>query len=219
MNSRRVREQLLSLACVAFLAVNASAGVVINEIDYDQPLTDEAEFVELYNCSITPVDLTDWTLVLVNGATGTGTVYQTITLFGVLGGNDYYVVCANGANTPGCDQDVTPDTNWIQNGAPDAVALLDAKGMVVDVVSYEGSVPPSYFEGSGDGLEDSGATGNDAMSIRRVPNGGDTNVNNLDFVFGPNSPGAANGADAPECQNSSPLEPHSWGLIKSRFGS
>ena len=41
--------------------------IVINEIDYDQVGTDNAEFVELINVSAGPVNLDNYTLELVNG--------------------------------------------------------------------------------------------------------------------------------------------------------
>ena len=41
-----------------------------------------------------------------------------------LAAGGYFVVCGNAATTLNCDLDVAPDTNLIQNGAPDAVGLL-----------------------------------------------------------------------------------------------
>ncbi len=45
-----------------------STGLVINEVDYDQPGADLAEFVEIYNSGASPVSLQDISLVLPNGA-------------------------------------------------------------------------------------------------------------------------------------------------------
>jgi Lamin Tail Domain len=47
----------LILAPLADRAWAASATLVINEIDYDQPGTDTAEFLELRNVSPSPIDL------------------------------------------------------------------------------------------------------------------------------------------------------------------
>ena len=151
--------------------------LVINEIDYDQPSTDTAEFIEILNNGVSPVDLARWSLVLVNG--NGGAVYATfdLTASGALAAGDYLVVCANAATVANCDIDVSPDTNLIQNGAPDAVALL-LDGVVMDTVSYEGDTVAPYTEGSGAGLEDS-----TDGSISRCPNGVDTGQNNLDFEF------------------------------------
>jgi predicted extracellular nuclease len=152
--------------------------LVINEIDYDQPSTDTAEFVEILNAGVTTADLAGWTLQLVNG--NGGSAYASFDLTGLsIAPGDYLVVCANPATVANCDLDVAPDTNLVQNGSPDAVALL-YDGAVMDAVSYEGDTAPPFTEGSGAGLEDSPAgTG----SISRCPNGTDTNQNNVDLVF------------------------------------
>ena len=42
---------------------SSAAPVVINEFVYDDSGADEFEFVEIYNRSSTPVDLSNWTLV------------------------------------------------------------------------------------------------------------------------------------------------------------
>lgn len=171
--------------------------LVINEIDYDQPSTDTAEFVEIRNNGDSPADLSGWTLEFVNG-NGTA-VYDTINLPSVsLAPGDYFVVCANAATVANCDLDDSPDTNFIQNGAPDAVAL-SFNGTLIDAVSYEGDTGAPYTEGSGAGLEDAGVDG----SISRCPDGADTNQNNVDFVFtGTITPGAENscGGGGPEPQ-------------------
>src|SRR5262245_32620326 len=89
-----------------------STTIVINEIDYDQPGTDGAEFLELKNVGPTAVNLDDYTVELVNGNAGGAAVYQTIDLPSVsLPAGDYFVICANAATTPNCDLDVTADTN------------------------------------------------------------------------------------------------------------
>ena len=167
--------------------VAPNTDLVINEIDYDQPGTDAAEFVEIRNNGDTPADLSGWTLTFING-NGTS-VYDTINLPAVsLASGDYFVVCANAATVADCDLDDSPDTNFIQNGAPDAVAL-SFNGTLIDTVSYEGDTGAPYTEGSGAGLEDAGIDG----SISRCDDGVDTDQNNVDFVFtGTITPGAEN---------------------------
>jgi len=171
--------------------VLASTELVINEIDYDQPGTDTAEFVEIKNNGVTDADLTGWILELVNG--NGGGVYSIIDLSGnTISAGGYFVVCANAATVANCDLDVTPDTNLIQNGAPDAVGLR-FNGTLVDAVSYEGDTVAPYTEGSGVGLEDNGDG-----SIGRCPDGNDTNQNNVDFVFATaTTPGTENGCAPP----------------------
>ena len=169
------------------------ARVVINEIDYDQPGSDSAEFVELYNGGGEAADLTGWTLRLVNGNGGAD--YDTIALSGSLAVGDYLVVCANAATVDNCDVDDGPDTNFLQNGAPDAVVLADGSGAVIDAVSYEGSVPGAV-EGSGDGLADGSDAG---RSIGRVADGTDTDQNNVDLIVTCTSPGEANEDTSGNC--------------------
>jgi hypothetical protein len=65
-----------------------------------------------------------------------------------LASGGYFVICANSATVANCDMDVSPDTDLIQNGAPDAVALF--KGAVlIDTVSYEGNTSGGFTEFSG----------------------------------------------------------------------
>ena len=194
-----------SLRCITPGDANTSANsgcglspeLVINEIDYDQPGTDAAEFIELYNAGSGGADLSTYTLELVNGTGGGATVYNTIALPSVtLAAGDYFVVCGNAATTPNCDLDASPDTNLIQNGAPDAVGLRNS-GTLVDAVSYEGDTGAPYTEGSGDGLADDNATNN--LGISRYPNGTDTDQNNVDFSLRCITPGEANTASSSSC--------------------
>ena len=162
--------------------------LVINEIDYDQPSTDTAEFVEIKNVGAEAADLSGVTLVLVNG--NGGAVYGTFNLPAVsLPAGDYFVVCANETTVANCDLDVSPDTNLIQNGDPDAVALK-WNDILIDTVSYEGDTVAPYTEGSGSGLADSNSISD--KSISRCGDGVDTNQNNVDFTFTTKSPGVEN---------------------------
>jgi len=162
--------------------------LVINEIDYDQAGTDGEEFIEIYNPTGSAVNLDGWVVELVNGSNGS--VYDTIALPAVdLAADDYFVICANAATVPNCDLDDDPDTNFIQNGSPDAVGLRDGTGSLIDAVSYEGDTA-GYTEGSGTGLEDDSSI--DYFSISRFPNGADTDVNNVDLSGRCNSPGQPN---------------------------
>ncbi len=177
--------------------------LVINEVDYDQPGTDTAEFVEIKNNGSAAVSLDGWTLELVNGNGGGAVLYNTITLPNVsLAAGDYFVVCANAATVANCDLDASPNTDFIQNGAPDAVGLR-FNGDLMDAVSYEGNTGAPYTEGSGVGLTDT-AVG--VESISRCLDGADTDVNNVDFVLAGITPGAANAcADAaPEVTSTYP---------------
>jgi len=190
-------EALNTPGAVNMLTV-AEFNVVINEIDYDQPGTDAAEFIELRNNGSVPADLSSAVVELVNGTGGGAALYGTIALPAVsLAPGDYFVICGNAANVVNCDLDVFPDTNLIQNGAPDAVGLRNA-GTLVDAVSYEGNSGAPYFEGSGVGLADDGSTA--YQGISRFPDGVDTNVNNVDFRLACITPGAANTSAVTGCE-------------------
>lgn len=172
--------------------VFASADIpvlVLNEVDYDQPSTDTAEFVEIANIGTGSAILSEYTLELVNGTGGGASIYQTITLPEVtLTAGEYFVICANAATVANCDLDVSPDTNLIQNGAPDAVGLRYGTTLI-DAVSYEGDTGAPYTEGTGSGLVD---TASGSESISRCPDGMDTNQNHKDFSLAPITPGSAN---------------------------
>jgi uncharacterized protein len=173
------------------------AVLVINEIDYDQAGTDTAEFIEIKNVSASAVDLDSYELLVVNGNGGGAAIATTINLpsFNLAAG-DYYVVCANTATMNNCDLDVTPNTDLIQNGAPDAVALVQGSA-VIDTVSYEGNTGAPYTEGSGSGLIDDGTNANQGIS--RLPDGVDTNQNNVDFSLRCITPGEANTTSTSGC--------------------
>ena len=132
-------------------SITAPAGpsVVINEIDYDQVGGDTAEYLELKNISGGSVNLDNYTVELVNGSGGGATVYDTIDLPNVsLPAGGYYVICANAATVINCSLDDGPDTDFIQNGAPDAIGLR-LSGALVDAISYEGNTGAPYTEGTG----------------------------------------------------------------------
>jgi hypothetical protein len=167
--------------------------LVINEVDYEQPGADNAEFVELRNMNTTTLNLDDFFLQLVNGSGDV--VYENFNLPNVnLAAGDYYVVCLGGYSGPECDLSFAAS---IQNGAPDAVRLM-WNGVRVDALSYEGDVP-SAVEGSGTGLLDPDTT--PGVGLSRVPNGSDTDQNNVDFELTCITPGAANAPDNTDTDN------------------
>lgn len=177
----------------------ASAQVVINEVDYDQPGTDNAEYIEILNTGSSAFPLQYLQVVLVNGNAGGSAVYATLenVSWPALLAGEFFVICAN-AGTPNCDAVVTPATNLIQNGSPDAIALVitQPEPMVLDALSYGGSVP-GYTEGTGTSQEDSNLTS--GISIGRLPDGADTGDNNADFQRMCSTPGTANLIDLQVC--------------------
>ncbi|MGH9381985.1 MAG: lamin tail domain-containing protein, partial [Thermoanaerobaculia bacterium] len=182
--------------------------LVVNEVDYDQPGTDGAEFVEIVNTGAAAVSLAGVELRLVNGNGGGAVVYQTIELPAVeLAAGGFFVVCGNAANTANCDLDVSPDTNLVQNGGPDAVALAFG-GEILDTVSYEGDTGAPYTEGSGSGLEDAGSA--QLLGLSRLPDGADTDQNNVDLSLRCITPGEPNSSDTTNCVTGPPQELEIW---------
>ncbi|HET9260570.1 MAG TPA: lamin tail domain-containing protein [Acidimicrobiia bacterium] len=181
-----------------------SPGLKINEVDYDQAGTDVAEFVELYNSGSDPVDLSAYQLVFVNGGVNPPASYDTMGLSGTLPAGEYFVVCADAATTPECDLDDSPDSNFIQNGAPDAVAILEiSTETIVDTLSYEGDTG-GYTEGTGAGTDDPDLP---HVGLSRNPDGTDSDVNNDDFTLTCITPGAANTTEVADCTDPNPPPP------------
>jgi hypothetical protein len=121
-----MRRAILSLLAVALVipvvnfvpAFAVSTTLVINEIDYDQPSTDTAEFLEIKNVSGAAVDFTGHSVRLVNGTGGGATVYQTIALPSTtLAAGDYFVVCANAATVVAVEAATAPPTSCVARRA------------------------------------------------------------------------------------------------------
>ncbi len=181
---------------------SSNYGLVINEIDYDQPGTsDAAEFVELYNGSDSSANLTNLALVFINGADSSE--YLRVNLSGSLAAHGYLVVADSNvvAAAGAAVINFTNTVNIIQNGSPDGVALFDvANHQLVDALSYEGSITMaqingeagtfSLVEGTALSASDSNTTNG---SLIRSPNGQDTGDADTDWKFTTTpTPGAAN---------------------------
>lgn len=134
--------------------VAATPGVVsgtpvfINEIDYDQIGTDDAEFIEIAGPAGTSLD--GWTLHFYNGASTVRDVYGTWDLAGTI---------PNQQSGFGTLAFFFPP-NSLQNGAPDGVALTDASDTLVQFLSWEGTFiaaggPANTLESEDIGVEDS----------------------------------------------------------------
>lgn len=188
----------ISLCIFAFtncIALSTNASVVINEIDYDQPGTDTAEFIELYNTSHTALSLEHYTIDLINGSNSSS--YRTIDLSGFdISANGFFVVCSNTSLVANCDYSFTSTNGWFQNGAPDAVALYDGASLI-DSVSYEGSLAP-YTEGDPLIIKDNNT---DIISLSRIINGIDSNNNIDDFQLSCITPGSVNIAGMGDCSS------------------
>ena len=113
---------------LAFLLLSQlmHAQVVINEVDYDQIGTDNAEYLEVKNIGATAFPLQYLSVVMINGNNGGAVEYRTIesSSWPALEPGDYFVICGNQSITVNCDHAASPMTNLIQNGSPDAIALI-----------------------------------------------------------------------------------------------
>lgn len=96
----------------------------INEFHYDNPGTDTGEFIEI--AATAGTNLSGWSIVLYNGANGL--MYNTKALSGIVPNQQ------NGFGTLTFSYPV----DGIQNGSPDAIALVNNLGQVVEFISYEG---------------------------------------------------------------------------------
>lgn len=196
------------LPLAALLATTAlHAQVVINEVDYDQVGTDNAEYLEIKNVGDAPFPLQYMRVVLINGNNGGAAEYRTIesASWPALQPGNYFVICANEGLTLNCDHAATPATNLIQNGPTDAIALVSVlDSSVWDMVSYGGSVP-GFTEGTGTTAQDTNEQ--DGLSLSRWPDGNDTGNNDADFVIGCPTPGVANELDPVECAITTGITP------------
>ena len=156
------------------------AGLVINEIDYDQVGADSGGFVEITNTTIGPLTLDGVAIVLVNG--GDGLEYDRVELTGMLGAHNHLAVPVEA-----------------QNGAPDGVALVDVTNtFLLDSLSYEGQINAAVIDGQTydlvEGVPLEAADSNTVTgSLSRIPDGQDRNDAATDWVFTTTvTPGAAN---------------------------
>jgi len=177
------------------------ARLVINEIDYDQPMTDVAEFIEIYNAGSVSAPLDGIAVILVNGSSNTE--YSRAALSGTLAPGEYLVVGVTGQALTlpvGVARfDVPMMTGGgMQNGAPDGVALVDTVSMtVLDRLSYEGAITTAAIFGRSENLVEGTAfptadSDTTPRSLCRRPNGSDTDVAITDWTTCTPSPGAAN---------------------------
>jgi len=188
----------------AVFAAPVSAQVLINELDADQPGTDSAEFIELFDGGTGNTPLDGLVLVFFNG--NGDVAYESFDLDGLATGADgYFVLCGDSGNVIGCDLDVSPDTNLVQNGAdaiglyaaaaadfPDGTAVTDS-GLIDALVYGTNDATDIVLI---DTLTPGGSQVNDntTQSMGRCDNG------QGNFVLGAPTPGAENSCD------SAPLE-------------
>ena len=170
--------------------VPQGGSLVINEVDYDQPGEDNAEFIEIYNPTSQAVDLSTVAVELLNGSSG-GQVYHTVALSSVateLPSNAFLVLYQGAVMVP---NEVLQGSLMasIQNGAPDGIRLVNTQtNEVIDALSYEGET---------EGLSEGGVAPTESDlgdgSLARCVDGADRDNNAEDFTFTTTpTPGTAN---------------------------
>ena len=193
-------------AAVTNVTIADDLHLVINEVDYDQPGNDTAEYVELYNPSVVARTLVGVSLILVNGANNA--VYDTVDLssLGSLASHGYVVIAGSHVTVQGSGVHFSPTSpawtsNAVQNGNPDGMALVDTVAVkLLDALCYGGPMthvslpgfgaPVSLVEGMATTAVDSGSR---AGALCRLPNGQDTNNAAADWAFCKTlTPGIAN---------------------------
>jgi len=77
-----------SSVIISSVAYSSHAAIIINEIDYDQPGSDTAEFIELFNAGTSTISLNSYSISLINKTASA--VYRSIDLSGFnINANDY----------------------------------------------------------------------------------------------------------------------------------
>ena len=163
---------VLFLVLFPVLAAEARAGPILYEAAYDGPGADANDvFTEIFGPP--GMALTGWSLVGINGATGSA--YRTISLTGATIPADGLLVLATSSATGAVlfARDFTANVDW-QNG-PDAIQLLDASGSIVDALQYGNA--GVFNAGEGTYAADVLA----GWSLTRDLLGTDTNDNAYDF--------------------------------------
>ncbi|MFO7842070.1 MAG: lamin tail domain-containing protein [Fidelibacterota bacterium] len=167
------------------LAVSAHAQLIINEIDYDQPGTDDYEFVELAGPAGTYNNVV---VDLINGYGGSS--YKTITLGNITltdetDGYGFYVIGV--PDVDNVDYSSGLSSNWIQNGDPDGVQLM-VDGSIVDGVAYDGALNDL----DGNPMEDVDSFGDDMWEGGENQSIGRLGLDGSPWAVSTHTPGAIN---------------------------
>lgn len=190
--SENLTASLASSTAEATIHVVQPGNLVINEVDYDQPSTDTLEFIEIFNGSPSIINLTDISLVLVNGNDDFEYLRIPLAPASSLAAGEYLVVGSHAllATVPSSAKTIAfgAAANNVQNGAPDGIAIVDeSSATLVDALSYEGEITAAHIvglafvslvEGTATPAYDSGLG-----SMIRYPNGFDTDDAATDWVF------------------------------------
>lgn len=170
----------LGLLLAALLPTGATAAsppaVVINEVLYDAPSTDTGkEWIELYNAGSDPAEVAGWTIE--RGGASFDAVFTfpagtTIAPHGLILVGESAVIGAQYTATLA-----------FQNGgdATDGIRLVDADGMVVDVLLYDQPNTNALPDETGSPGTSFATDASEGRSLARIPDGADTNASGADF--------------------------------------
>lgn len=167
-----IRSAVFAVAAIA-VAGSASAQIKINEIFNG---SGNNEYIEFYNPTGAPVDVSGWTLVRrTNAAVVDATVYTFPGSTTIAAGGYYTIADAGVSFTPNGTY-----TNVISTGNQ-SIALKDAGAAVIDGVGVgTGTLGAgTLFYSEGTTFPAGIATG---TGLHRLPNGTDTNDNSTNFV-------------------------------------
>ncbi len=188
-------------AVVAAPAQAVSSSVVISQVyggGGNSGATYKNDFVQLFNRSTTPVDLSGWTISYFS-ATSTGGAASTTTLSGSIAPQHSFLV-QMAAGSGGTADLPTPDATGgaSMSGTAGRVDIADAGSTLVDRVGY--GTTATTFEGSAPAPAPSNTT-----SVNRTAPCADTDQNAADFSTA--APAPENSAtSAPTCAAAPPVE-------------
>lgn len=189
-------KKLFTLLCFSFSLVMANAQVVITEIMYNNPGTDEFEFIELYNNSANAIQLENWTI--------SDAIEYTFPPF-ALQADDYVVIAIDAQKFADSLGIVALDWPTGQNltNSSETIVLSDDTGAVVDMVTYEdGGDWPSAADGDGPSLVlcDVNADNSDPNNwiAATTPSGFFIGTNQNEFFMNP--------TEASQCPNGAIIE-------------
>ncbi len=182
--TRTAFSALLLTLIVTWPATSGATPILINEVKYRAPGADSTAdiFTELFGSP--GASLAGYSLIGINGANGK--VYRHVDLSGgtILVDGVFVISTATVS-----DPDVLSNRDWVanvdwQNGAGDALWLLDAGNSVVDALQYAGQALTGFH---GEGSAASATT--DYESLSRDGAGRDSGDNLADFHAATPTPG------------------------------
>jgi hypothetical protein len=166
------------------------SGLVLNEIDWDQPNADDAEFIEIYNGGASAAVLDGISLLLINDQ---GVTYDAIALTGTLASGGFLVVADPMVIVDPGATAVVMGASWSIQQGPDGIALVDmTSSSLIDGLSYGGDIGMvpigplmtmvSLVDGTPTPAMESSTL---PSSVGRMPNGADTGDDATDWIFRP----------------------------------